>query len=299
MKKKTAFALLFIMLMTVLTFIPSNAKTLSETVNLMQASKNERGEGYYWHNPSHTLTLTNLSIDTADKYGIRVPNDATVILEGNNVIKASEIAFYCAGTVTVKGNGKLTLIADTGMWNNSSQTSDKLRILDTTVIIEAAKTGVLSGNANFSVAGGTMSITAGECAVDGRVCSFISGLTLKTNNTVRGSYKLELIAVNADINSASGAALESDNDIILNKMTSESYNIGEKSLVASSTVSNEAKSVLFGENFPAILDWIVVICVLAVVAAVIVVPIVLQKKRDQKLIMANKAAAKERIKAKK
>ena len=63
-----------------------------------------RGEGYFWDNPKHShLTLSDLRIDTEDEYGLKITDGATVILKGDNRIKATKAALYIGGNVIFRG----------------------------------------------------------------------------------------------------------------------------------------------------------------------------------------------------
>ena len=113
--KPISAILLFLLCATVLfALLPvSAAGKIDSTVNIAAATKNQTGEGYYWHNPSSTLTLSGLNIETSDAYGLKLKANSTVILEGDNYISASKAALYCAGTVVIKGSGTLTLVSTT------------------------------------------------------------------------------------------------------------------------------------------------------------------------------------------
>lgn len=68
----------------------SAAKTLTEGVSILNPRQNMRGEGYFWDNPKDTLTLSDLRIDTEDEYGLKITDGATIILKGDNRIKADK-----------------------------------------------------------------------------------------------------------------------------------------------------------------------------------------------------------------
>ena len=76
----------------------SAAETVTKTVNIAEATKNERGPGYDWANRFDILTLNNLRIETSDAYGLRLPKNATVVLKGNNYIKAAKYGVSFSGT---------------------------------------------------------------------------------------------------------------------------------------------------------------------------------------------------------
>ena len=67
---------------------------------------------------------------------------------------------------------------------------------------------------------------------------------------------------------------------ILDDMTAgvEDYN-DENSFTASSTYVKKSTSVLFGENYPAALDVLVLILMVAALAAVIILPIMYHRRK--------------------
>ena len=66
--------------------LPASAapQTITTTVNIAAANKNESGPGYYWANRYDTLTLSGMRVETEEPYGLRLPKDCTVVLEGDN-----------------------------------------------------------------------------------------------------------------------------------------------------------------------------------------------------------------------
>ena len=68
----------------------SGGVTITETVNIAQANKNMEGHGYSWANRYDILTLDGIHLDTASDYGLRLPKNCTVVLEGDNYIKAAK-----------------------------------------------------------------------------------------------------------------------------------------------------------------------------------------------------------------
>ena len=79
--KKSRHSILSLMLALVMIFtlcagvLPASvcaAETVTKTVNIAEATKNERGPGYDWANRFDILTLNNLHIETNDAYGSEV-----------------------------------------------------------------------------------------------------------------------------------------------------------------------------------------------------------------------------------
>ena len=116
-----------------------------ETVNLINASKNQRGAGFFWDNPNDTLTITNMTIDTVDNYGLRLPGGSTLVLEGNNTIKAKQCALSVEGSLTVKGSGTLTIISEKyGMIVTNLDMNKKLTFIDGSVKITSGEDGIFT-----------------------------------------------------------------------------------------------------------------------------------------------------------
>ena len=83
----------------------TEAKTITETLNLVNVTQNERGDGYQWANRYDILTLDGLRLETENDFGLRLPKSCTVVLKGTNYIKAGKYALTCSGNVSFKGNG--------------------------------------------------------------------------------------------------------------------------------------------------------------------------------------------------
>ena len=110
-----------------------NDMMISETLNIAEASRNMRGPGYEWANRTSELTLSGVNIYTDSAYGLRLPKDCTVILEGDNYIKADKYGISCAGTVVFKGNGTLTIDAGKiGIYLISQNNTHKIRLIEGT-----------------------------------------------------------------------------------------------------------------------------------------------------------------------
>ncbi|MDD4773138.1 MAG: carbohydrate-binding domain-containing protein, partial [Eubacteriales bacterium] len=271
----------------------SAAEPHRETVNLLNVTKNQSGEGYYWHNPSKTLTLNGLHIDTQSKFGLRLLDNTIVVLEGKNIISAAETAIQCIGTVTFKGTGSLTIKSgDTGILIQTENRSKKMMILDGVIDISAGREAIRSDIASISVAGGNISLSAAAAegyAINGNVVSISDGVTLTADNTIAASYSLTINAANMTVN-APKSALEyagtfGISNVSLSVGTSpsalseaETFG-GEASIVTLSTADKRQTSIIFGADYPLALDFVALAGLLAVLAAVIFIPPYVKKRK--------------------
>ena len=148
--KLTIMCVLALLLVAVPMCVMANAdddKVISETLNLVYVRKNEAGPGYSWANRTDTFTMTNMCIDTTDEYGLRLPDGATVVLEGNNIIRANYCALSTEGTITFTGSGTLTLYSNNyGIIATNADMNKKVTFFDGKVKIESAGDGIYTEN---------------------------------------------------------------------------------------------------------------------------------------------------------
>lgn len=268
----------------------SAENVIKNTVNIAAANKNERGSGYDWANRTDILTLDNLYVDTEDPYGLRLPDNCTVILKGDNYIKASKYGIACSGTVVFKGSGSLTVEAgDIGIYLVSQDTSHKIRLIEGTYTIKAGKYGVYSEYADFSFVGNKMNITVtGEeaFAISGRRVNLMGG-TFTADSSVKATHELAVEGVNLDITS-DRAALSAqiltvrDVDISVNGTVVEEYN-GEEAIIGKSTAKYVRTSAVFGESVPGFVDYICLAILTVGVVIGIFGPALRHKKKKKEL----------------
>lgn len=265
--------------------------TITTTLNIAQANKNQRGHGYEWHNRTDVLDLNGLYLDTTNDYGLRLPKDCTVNITGTNYIKASKYALSCAGTVVFKGSGKLILDAgEAGIFIYTEVGTDKVRLLEGEYEIHSAKYGVLSTAADFSFVDGKMTITVDDAdgaAVSGRIVNLLGG-TFTANNAVEASHMLTVKGINLDVN-ANRAAFSSKNLTVSDiALTADGASIaeyaGQFSVKGTSTLKRVRTSVIFGENVNGAIDYVCLVVLLCGIAAAVIVPILRHKKKVQKLL---------------
>lgn len=275
----------------VLPVLAESDVTITTTLNIAQANKNQRGHGYEWHNRTDVLDLNGLYLDTANDYGLRLPQDCTVVLSGTNYIKAAKYALSCAGTVAFKGDGKLILEAgEVGIFIYAEDGTQKVRLLDGTYEIHAGDYGVLSTAADFSLVGGSMQIQVDHedgAAISGRIVNLLGG-SFAANNAVESTHMLTVKGLNLDIN-ASRAAFSSKNVTVSDiAFTSNGVSLteyaGESVIEGISTLKRIRTSIIFGENVNGVVDYVCLILLLCAICAAVVVPIVRHKKKVKKLL---------------
>ncbi len=269
----------------------SGGVTITETVNIAQANKNMEGHGYSWQNRYDILTLDGVYIDTTADYGLRLPKNCTVILKGDNYIKASRYAMSAAGTVTFKGSGSLTLEAgEIGFYIYAEDGTQKVRLLDGSYEIHAGDYGVFSNAADFSFVNGTMQVSTDNedgAAVSGRIVNLLGG-SFTANNAVTASHILNVEGVNLDI-TAQKPALSGKNLTIKDiALTSAGTAIDEYAdqmqLAGKSTAKRVRPSVIFGENVNGVVDYVCLVVAILGIAALVIVPVLRKKKKSAELL---------------
>jgi len=306
MNKKLFLLVAFIVALTMLlpttgAFAATEQKTITQTVNLANISKNARGDGFEWANLTDTLTLNGLNIQTGDEFGMKLPKNATVILKGNNYITAERVGLVCTGQVTFEGSGTLTIVAgEVGIDMTGVYNTHLARFRDGTITVTAGTTAIQSASAELNFMGSELKLTvSGDSearrAVNGRTVN-ISGGKLTANAGIYATNDLNITSVNADITASSGApALSCPNGIQMTKVDistgatadalskASEYN-GESALKLISTASGKRHSILFGGNVPILVDYLTFTVIILAVAALIALPIYLKQKKTKKLI---------------
>lgn len=283
------------------------AAVITEPVNLSNPRKNMAGNGYQWMNLENTLTLSGLRIETDGEYGMRIPSDATVILEGDNYISAESFALGCPGNVTFKGNGTLTLVArDTGLYFYSTDEATTVRILGGNYHITSGDVGIRALAATVSVTGGKFTIDAPNAdgyAISGRNVKLYGG-KITANNTVTA---LNLEIRNADISlEAPKAAFLATKKLTFHDVSfqvgaekaslkkADSYN-GENCVALKASANIWGESVLFGAGVPMFVDILIVAAMAALVAMGVGLPLWRAHRRSKRaLAAASEAEAAER-----
>ncbi len=299
MKKRTFLRLsgvllcLCLLFSVLLPFLPTAdaAVKITQTVNLSRPGKNLRGNGYTWDNRAKTLTLDGLYIETNDEYGLKVADDATVILVGDNYIKASGAALALAGDVLFKGNGSLTLVSENmGMYFYSTNENTVARFLSGTYKIDAAGHGVYSPYTALSFVDGKWTVTAASNALEGHTFKLYGG-KMNLEGAVHATTTLDVKAISLSVK-ANGPALVSDKALKISEVSlqvgadksslakAENYS-GEACIVTKSARSSLGHSLLFGENVPMFVDILILVLFLLLIAAGIALPFLRARKKAE------------------
>lgn len=256
---------------------------ITSTVNIAIANKNERGDGYYWANRYDILTLSGINIDTEDAYGLRLPKNCTVELEGNNYIKASKYGISCSGTVVFKGSGSLTIEAgDIGIYLIAQDNTQKVRLIEGKYTITAGTYGVYSEEGDFSFVGDSMDINIGTpdgWAIMGRAVNLLGG-KFKANAPVETTHQLLVSGLDVNIE-ANRSAFVSKN-LNIKDIDIDEYN-GEASVNAKSTAKKGRSSIFFGDNVQGWVDYLILVVFALAVASGIFVPALRRKKKAKEL----------------
>lgn len=289
------------------------ADTLTQTVNLQSVRQNERGTGYDWNNRTNTLTLTDFRLETEDRYGLRLPDKGkspvTVVLVGENFIRASYAALDVLGATNFTGNGSLTLVGGEYGWINTATLTDvRVKIQSGTYTIQSGGAGVLSERAAWSIVGGSVTIESAGEAVSAREITMQGG-SLTANNTLHASYKLKLSYSTIRI-TAPKTALLSDKDLHINGIrlrangTELSEYNGESEISGTPMSRARTTSMLFAligmDSVPIAVDYLILAAAVLGISALIVVPILKKKKslrRAQERYAAEEKARAEEKKA--
>lgn len=269
------------------------AKTITETVDIATIREAAKGEGYVWSNRHKTMTFTDLNLITEDDYGFRFPSNATLILNGNNVISAKLVALAGQDTLKIKGNGTLTLIAETGLKMVSPELTSSLTIMDGKVIINATTCGIKSdfptvivGETNLEI---NLSDRENGRAIDAYSVMLNAG-KLSTNAPIVSANNLTCGACDLTVNAASPAlvakqiTMSEGNRIHVgsseNSLSDATVYDGENCIKLDPTKSVKY-SILLGEGFPVFWDYLLMILALILLAASIVLPILLKIRKDR------------------
>ncbi len=261
----------------------ASAKTITSTLNLVNVTQNERGDGYEWANRYDILTLDGLRLETDEDYGLRLPKSCTVILKGTNYIKAGKYALTCSGNVSFKGDGTLILDAgEIGLYIYTEIGTEKIRLLDGKYEITAGKYGVYSKKADFSLVDGSMDITVNNpegAAVLGRNVNLVGG-KFSANNSVEATNELVVKGIHLNIDSTKSAL--SAKILKIDDISVTDYN-GENTLAAKSTHKRDRRSAIFGDDVPGYVDIILFAAAAVGIGLLIVVPVLRRKKKTKEL----------------
>lgn len=268
------------------------------TLNLLNVRKNESGAGFNWANRTDTLTLTNFTLDTSERYGLRVPDGATIVIEGSCSIRASYAALDIEGDAYIRGTGTLYLESgDIGLLNPINMDGKKIVILEGNIHIKASGTGISSPYAAFCQNGGTVKVNAGKSAIEARTVKLMGG-SFTADAGVHAANELTCAYMKLDISSAD-SALASDKKLSLRGMTfvlpdgkkTDEYS-GQPVITTQVKSKARTTSLLYGDKMPIALDYLTGAAALLIVAAVIILPRIRKKKRLKEAISRYEAEQK-------
>lgn len=301
MKRILSLIIALISVTALFTFaIPVSAKSVHKsTVNLIGINKNQSGSGYEWDNYYNTLTLNDLNIKTSDDYGFKIPDGATVVLKGDNVIEAKKAAIFIEAKVVFKGKGTLTLVSENGIFCSSADTTDSLSILGGTYRITSSGIGIVSDFHRVSFSNCEVTVnTFGDVAIKAQSITTSAKTVIKANGSLSGKDKIQIESSSITVN-AKGAALVSDKPVVFSNVTvkagDSSKNLsvidlekasyeGQKSVKIVSKYDGQKKSLFFGDNVPRYVDIIVMVLGIGGVVCAVVLPVVYKKKKAKEAI---------------
>lgn len=312
MKRSIRFVLPLLLIALTVLSLPVSAKTvLTDGVSLLNVNQHVQGPGFGWDNLSDTLTLDGLNLMTADDYGFKIPDGATVVLKGKNHIKASVAALYIGGNVIFRGSGSLILEGgEYGILCRATDHNRQLTITDGTYTILGGIDGIRSDDQKVALSGGKITVTGTDgYAVNARELRTGNNVTVKAVGSFRTSYSMLLQGSNLTIESKE-PALISDKLLKLDRMTLKAGSSldsltsvdayqNETALLTHSTFDGSRRSMLFGDAVPFFVDVIVLIAVLLLLAAVVVLPILYKRKKTLAAVAARDAAEAEAKRLKK
>ncbi len=300
MKRILSLIIALITVSALFTFaLPVSAKSIHKsTVNLIGINQNASGAGYEWDNYESTLTLNGLNIKTSDDYGLKISDGATVILKGNNVIKAKKAAIFLQAKVVFKGNGTLTLVSENGIFCSSADKTDSLSILGGTYKITSSGIGIVSDFHRVSFANCKITVkTSNDVAIKAQSITTGAKTVITANGSISGKDKIQIESSSITVN-AKDAALVSDN-LVFSKIklkageSSKSLSVidldkasyeGQKSVKIISKYDGQKKSLFFGNDVPRYVDVIVMILGIGGVVCAVVLPVLHKKKKAQEAI---------------
>lgn len=291
------FFSLFLTLLLILSLAPISVfaatPTLTSKIDLPYINDNVFGLGYEWDNLYCTLKLKGINLETSEQFGIKLPTDSTIELNGDNYIKASKYALYCLGSITFTGTGTLTLVAETGIACFQTVVRDNITFRSGNITINANSQGIYSEHSPIIFSGAHITVNAGESSIYGRDIKFVAGsatlnapIISKSTVTISNSD----VSINANKSAISSANKVTFTDVTLSVGANAStlaeakdYN-GEYAIKTVGNKKSTSKSFLFGEGVPAFVDYLVITAVILGLTAIITVPIIINRKKTKKLI---------------
>ncbi len=279
-------------------------KTISESIDIANINENLRGAGYEWQNIEDTLVLNGIRLVTEDTFGIHLHSGVTIKISGDNYISAKDHALLCRGAITFEGNGTLTLVSgDTAIQINSTS-NETVRFRSGNYEIKGSDYGIYSDTATVALAGANIKIEGNKAAIKAKNVNMSSG-SIAATGAVNASENLTVISTDVTAVSTSGPALcgTKKTEIKAKRITAgetlnglieiEKYGT-EKAVKITASSTKGTRSTLFGEKYPAFLDYLAFVFLILMIAALIGVPLFIKHKKTQKLIALSEEMNKQK-----
>ncbi len=275
----------------------------TESINLANVKKNERGDGWTWDNPNDTLTLNNFVLKTDADFGIKLPENAIVELVGKNYITAGKYGIGIMANATFQGEGSLIIdCGKYGIYSYSTNANHAVRFKSGTYEIRTEGSGIFSDTASIQISGGDFKIAAGDYSFCGPDITLIE-TSVNADSPVRASHDIMIDRSDMLVN-AQSAALEADNLITLKNVTvyagdiegemteKDSYS-QEKCLKTTADKKGMRKSIIFGDGHTIVLDFLLFAAFAALVITAVVVPVIRKKIKTKKMYSSLSSSEKE------
>lgn len=138
-----------------------------------------------WDNVTKTLTLGGVNFTTTAAIAVKLPDGATIVLNGENMIKSGSknngYGIYAEGSLTISGSGTLNVTGDTAnSYSYGIYAKQDINIEDGTV-------NAYGGEANFSrgiEAGNNISISGGIVNTKGGKATRFTGYGIIASNSL-------------------------------------------------------------------------------------------------------------------
>lgn len=157
-------------------------------LNLLNAAKTGT-EDSTWDPDTNTLTLNGVNFTTTASTAVKLPEAATIVLNGDNIITSGEatsndsFGIYAEGSLTIKGAGKLTVTSDTA--NDDSEGIYAKESIDISGGTVNATGGTATDDSYGIHAGDSIAISGGTVTATGGTASDVSyGIYTKGNITI-------------------------------------------------------------------------------------------------------------------
>ena len=299
LRRATALILCAITLILPLNIYAAKDNTITSSINLAMTNDNLRGAGYKWENLDDTLVLSGIRLVTNDSYGIKFHSNVTVKLTGDNYISAKDYALHCLGSITFEGTGTLTLVSgDSAIHISASEAmTDTIRFRSGTYDIKGGNYVIYSDTATLASTGANIKAEGSKGAIRVKNATF-SGGTVKTTGSIHALADLTIAFTSVEAVSTTDPALYAARklDIQAKRVTAgetlnglmqiEKYT-SEKAVKLTANSAKGTRSTLFGDKFPAFVDYLVFIFLILLVVALIGIPAFIKYKKTQKLIALN------------